>query len=817
MTTGCWLISACHPGKKAAALRDQIVLEIQHGDISLAFADADKGLRDYATVSQEWSWRFRVLKAQVLVSQSNAEGALALLHGNLPPDLSSSDVAVQKLRIEGIGYELLQNRGQARESLSQAERLAETSHPSMLSDVLNSKGALEFDEKQYDRAEASFLRAHSLARKNQNERQEAAALINLARISTVRGRFGEAMDRHQRALDLSKKNGFKSFVATSQGNLGWGYFQLGDFVNAMDSFNKAIQGSQQTALTGRFFYWQGFLAQTYQELNDNDSAKALLKETVENAEKLNSKQTMTENLNYLVRLCLVTGQLPEAEQYSRQALEIEDAGLDHFGVLETQLLAGRIATQRKDFAGAEAHFRKVIQDPVAETFLKWEAQTGLAEMDEAKSQPSRAEQEYRQSIATFEKDRSAIDRDDLRISFLARGMASYDAYIDFLVRQRRPEEALKVAEQSRARTLEEGLASANHEARLSPGGSRPQEIARKLHATLLFYWMGQKNSYEWVITPAKTSYFKLPPAPVIDPLVASYRKAVLQMRDAQDEGSEIGKKLYSILVEPAKKILPGGAQLIVLPSEGLYGLNFETLVVPEPQPHFWIEDVTLTTGSSLTMLAASAAQSSTKEKSLFLVGDTKPPNPPFGPLPQAVEEMRQVKKYFPREQTRVLEGNGATASAVLKSSPEQYSYLHFVTHGTASHTRPLESAVVLSQEGDSYKLYARDIVQRRLKANLVTISACNGAGTRAYSGEGLVGLSWAFLRAGAHNVVAALWEVSDASTPQLMDAFYRELFDGKDPAVALRDAKLGLLHSSDPDSVFKNPFYWAPFQLYAGS
>jgi len=48
------------------------------------------------------------------------------------------------------------------------------------------------------------------------------------------------------------------------------------------------------------------------------------------------------------------------------------------------------------------------------------------------------------------------------------------------------------------------------------------------------------------------------------------------------------------------------------------------------------------------------------------------------------------------------------------------------------------------------------------------------AGTRAYSGEGLVGLSWAFLRAGAHNVVAALWEVSDASTPQLMDRLYRE-------------------------------------------
>ena len=65
--------------------------------------------------------------------------------------------------------------------------------------------------------------------------------------------------------------------------------------------------------------------------------------------------------------------------------------------------------------------------------------------------------------------------------------------------------------------------------------------------------------------------------------------------------------------------------------------------------------------------------------------------------------------------------------------------------------------------------------------------------------------------------IGALWEVSDASTPQLMDALYRELSKGKDPATALRDAKLTLLHSSDPDSVFRKPFYWAPFQLYAGS
>src|SRR5207237_9217049 len=140
-------------------------------------------------------------------------------------------------------------------------------------------------------------------------------------------------------------------------------------------------------------------------------------------------------------------------------------------------------------------------------------------------------------------------------------------------------------------------------------------------------------------------------------------------------------------------------------------------------------------------------------------------------------EMLPIQQSFPGSRRAILKGAQATPNAYLSSEPGRYAYVHFVTHGTASRARPLESAVILSKEpaGDTYKLYARDIVQHRLNANLVTISACNGSGTRAYSGEGLVGLSWAFLRAGAHNVIGALWEVSDASTPQLMDALYSEL------------------------------------------
>jgi CHAT domain-containing protein len=175
-----------------------------------------------------------------------------------------------------------------------------------------------------------------------------------------------------------------------------------------------------------------------------------------------------------------------------------------------------------------------------------------------------------------------------------------------------------------------------------------------------------------------------------------------------------------------------------------------------------------------------------------------------------------VRKHFPDAAETVIAKERATPVAYLKSDPGQYGFIHFVAHGTASRLSPLDSAVVLSRatsEEDSFKLYARDIVKQPLRAELVTISTCYGAGSRAYTGEGLVGLSWAFLRAGAHNVIGALWEVSDVSTPALMEQMYQEIGEGKPPESALRDAKLSFLRGT----AYRKPFYWAPFQLYTGS
>jgi CHAT domain-containing protein/uncharacterized protein HemY len=798
---------------------DQILWTLRHEGADTALKDVNVALTRLAGKNLEWTWRLTVLKAQILLYKSNYQEALSILNGPLPASLLSTDIAVRKPMMEGIAHRQGQQFTESEKNLAEAEQIARASHPQLLGEVLNARGALEVDEKKFREGQLTFEQALKLARQERDRDLEASVLNNFARVAVSQGHFDEAIDRATTTLDLSRSLGLKPLAATVLGNLGWNYFELGDFDRSLDFYKQGAQASANSGLSESSAYWFSGVANSYVALRDFAPAEELARTTLKHALELKNAQTTTECLNTLAEIMLKTGRLAEAEQYNRDALKMEEEGQDKFGTLDSQLVAGHLAAANQHFKEAEDFFHKVLAEPTVEAAVEWQAEAGLAQAWDDQGRFVEAERQYLKAINTIEHARQSIDHDELRLSFLSSGIAVYGEYIDFLIRRGRPADALNQAEFSRARTLAEGLSSDPVSAVRPTPHAQPQQIAQRLHATILVYWLGDKHSYLWAITPAKTACFTLPPSLEIVGLVKGFSAAIVNSTDVLAGDDRLrGEKLYATLIAPAQALIPANSRVILLPDASLYGLNFETLISPQPQPHYWIEDVTLATGSSLTILASSASRPASKEKNLLLVGNTKEANSEFPPLLQSANEMHRVEQYFSEPRRAVFEAERATPNAYMNSNPERFAYIHFATHGTASRTRPLESAVVLSREGDSYKLYARDIVTRHLHAELVTISACYGSGTRAYSGEGLVGLSWAFLRAGAHNVIGALWEVSDApATPELMDALYRELGRGKDPASALRAAKLSLLHSANPTTVFKKPFYWAPFQLYVGS
>ncbi len=393
-------------------------------------------------------------------------------------------------------------------------------------------------------------------------------------------------------------------------------------------------------------------------------------------------------------------------------------------------------------------------------------------------------------------------------------------YVAYLIRNHRTDEALNVIDQGRAETLAEGLGfgnkgtSSNQSRRISLTG-----LARQSHAVVLVYALSPQGSYLWAANGRESGFYPLPDRPTILALAASHRRAILAAKDLLADQHSAARTLYEMLVKPAEHLIHPGDRVFIVGDDGLNGLNFETLLTPGAT-HYWIEDVTITQLPSLRLLARARGQTrvhsaAEHQDRLLVIGNPIYSGQLYSPLPHAATEISDVAAHFPENARTVLTGVRASPAAYVRSDPGRFDYIHFVSHALASELVPLDSAVILSPQGttpDTAKLYARDILSKPLRANLVTISACQGAGVRAYAGEGLVGLAWAFLRAGSRNVIGALWDVSDASTPELMQHLYDGIAAGQPPDASLHAAKLDMLHSR---GVFRKPIYWGAFQLYS--
>ena len=198
---------------------------------------------------------------------------------------------------------------------------------------------------------------------------------------------------------------------------------------------------------------------------------------------------------------------------------------------------------------------------------------------------------------------------------------------------------------------------------------------------------------------------------------------------------------------------------------------------------------TVSIAPALSLVAHERTRRVSGSSKLLIVGDPETPPGALDRLRYAGEEIDAIRTLFPGPGTVIQRGSAASPGAFLGAAPSTFALIHFAAHATASATSPLDSSIELSADAAGrFKLYARDVAEAELGADLVTISACRGAGDRAYAGEGQVGLAWAFLRAGASRVIAGLWDVDDRSTALLMHATYAAMAAGRTPADALRDA-----------------------------
>jgi CHAT domain-containing protein/Tfp pilus assembly protein PilF len=705
---------------------------------------------------------------------------------------------------------------EAAQKFAQAEQLCTSSGAASCVSVTFARGGLEMAQGHFDQAQLLFEQTLVVARTQHDKFVEANVLMDLGWSALQQEHYDEAMDWSEASYQLSAESQFEDIAQNAQGNLGWAYYKLGEPERAAELLKGARERATRLGDDADELNWLTTLGYVYLDAGDFTAAHQSYETALALARKIASQGDVLNALMSLALLSERTGELEQARDFAEKAISLAPADGNRLDVLYPMLVKGHVAARLHDTAQAEKIFREIEGDRRSQVFLKWEAEHSLAQLYEDEDKTELADQQYRAAVTTFETARSSLQHEDSSLPFPANASSIYDDYIHFLINKDRMATALQVAEYDRGQTLNEGLGLLQKGTSFKPEALNAQAIARHAGGVILFYWLGEKQSYLWAITAQKISLFSLPKKSEIEPTVQRYRKALAEQQEFLPSADADGRALYRMLVAPAEALLPKDAKIYIIPDGSLNTLNFETLLVPDPTPHYWIDDVTIADASSLRMLAASRAGGKHSD-GLLLFGEAVAAGPDYPELRNASAEMESIEKHFPSGQQEVFARDRATPTAYLASKPEQFAYIHFVAHGTASRTSPLDSAIVLSKGGagdDSFKLYARDIIHHPLRADLVTISTCYGAGSRAYSGEGLVGLSWAFLRAGAHNVIGALWEVSDVSTPRLMDELYGGLKKGDSPEAALRAAKLSLLHSGGS---FRKPFYWAPFQLYNGS
>jgi CHAT domain-containing protein len=810
-------VSSCHRHAKLlqpeAAYRNA-ESKFQQGDLITASRESEAAYKELSARNPEWAWRFRVLEAEVLVWRGLSADALKLLQVQLAPEFSTTDIGVRREIVLGLAESSVQKFNEAEQNFGEAERLARQYQPDLMGELFLARGNLSLIRGDFSAAESAYLQSLRFSQEKKQSFLTLKSLGSLGWVSMEEEHYDESIDWDTNALELSRTLGARVATEKVLGNMGRSFYKMGDFDRALSLLTAAKNASLELGVNTDEMLWLVNIGEVEHGQRSYLSAERDFQQALTLARNLQNRTYIAICLSNLAVVELREGKYDAAGLHNNEALALEQEDGNHPRWLQSTITGGYIAADENDFVTAKSDFTQVVQEKNLDRYLIRQAEAGLADVDVATKKPADAEIHFQKAMATIEASRSSVRREDLRLSFLSGVAGFYGDYVDFLISQRRTDEALQVAEVSRARTLAEGLGFGSLSVNFPLKNFRPQQTAKQLGSAVFSYWLGLDHSYLWVITPAGVTLFTLPPAAEIDPLVQAYRQALLGSRDVLAAQNAAGRKLYDLLVAPAAKMIPNGARVTILPDGSLYGLNFETLLAPSPQLHYWIEDVDVSYANSLTLLAAGASRHAASTKKLLLVGDPVSPDAEFPKLPQAAAEMAGIENYFPATERTVFSGAEATPDSYLKSQPVGFSYIHFVAHGTASRTSPLDSAVILSRQGDDYKLYARDIIQHPLRADLVTISACHGEGVRTYSGEGLVGLSWAFLRAGAHGVIAALWEVNDNSTPQLMDHLYSEIGKGVAPDAALRDAKLALLHSG---GVYRRPFYWAAFELYRGS
>ncbi len=557
-------------------------------------------------------------------------------------------------------------------------------------------------------------------------------------------------------------------------NIGLTYAFQNDPTRALESFTRAADLDRRAggAHQARILL---SMSEARRALGDNDAAI----ETLTRARRAVTKSGDTAALSTILLrqgdLHVSRGDLAAAARAFDRSESIARALSDDPTLVlvdayrAKMMLAGRRWREAAELASESANAAEALEQPETLVLAATTAGSAYRRLGDLAA----ARRSFERAIEAVEQQRRTVAGGfDARLRFFESELSPYAAMVDLLVANGDATGALAFAQRAKARVV--------GDARRNDRSRRPLQ-----GEAFIEYSVCGETVYAFVVTMNGTRVVTLGQS--------RSRIAALALKFARELAVRnlafrpTARLLFDMLVAPLN--LGSSSRLVIAPDLDLWLVPFHALIGPDDR--FLIERATISYAPSGALITEPTRRATPR---VLLTAN----------LPDGAREIEAIGRVW---NPKPVVMNGATEEG-FKTQARRFDLVHVAAHGIYDDADPLQSYLAFDiSPGHDGRLTAQEVLRMKLPAQLIILSACDMAVGRPAAGEGLVGMTWALMIAGAETIVAAKWEVDSDTTTRLMLEFHRALANGANPADALRAAQLSLLRSSR----WVHPFYWAAF------
>ena len=650
-----------------------------------------------------------------------------------------------------------------------------------------------------------FNKAMTYAQQSNNENLIAIGFTNIGCYYKNMGDADKALENFKQAMDIDVKIGKEDNIASDYNNVGTIYMTKNDFDNAQQCFNKALTIDSKINKEADMAIDYNNLGAAYIGLNQFAQAIDCLLKAVNIKEKLRKTATGDIRREYF------ESQINTYNDLIFAYLSIQDIP-NAFKTIElskAKLLAERIS---KNDSSITISSLEDIQSTLDEkTAVIVYATTNREDL----------------TMMVITKTKVVVKKNNKK-SFLENVLKSFDVEIKSYIYDQLPEniksnQLLLNAEMKSRKQEMESVIQYYRKLLFLPNPDKATKEKTSLMAKMLF---------EYLVSPIEPSLSNISTL-IIEPdgilgflpfetLINKQNKYFVQSIDVSYTQSlsilnMIKKRSYS----PNRKTLLALGGAIYNKENYASDMKISDLILKTDSLNFNVSKGTMAkylNDEQIEYLQKKTSEAIINKASLKSIYNELG-YAYWANLPGSLAEVRVLSKIIADCDTLTAKEINEKNIKELSNTGKlmDYKILHFSTHGIGIPEIPELSAIILNPDDNTTEdgfLRMGEISELKLNADFVNLSACETGLGKIYSGEGVVGLSQAFIVAGANGISASLWQVNDKSTAQFMiDVFTLVKKENITYMQAINKTKRLFIEGKHSNK-WGTPYYWAPFIYY---